>query len=399
MINLQSFAFDPDDSEDVKLEKMSIFLVAGSCTLAGCVWTLMYYLVFGLSLTTLLPFIFVVVVGAALAVSHRTRNHRYAVFAQIICIMYITTLIQWSIGGLFDSGFVLVWSFLGPITALMFFSFRRSVIWFALYFVNLVITVVFDDFFGSHGHLVERNTQTLFFIMNLGVSSLVVFVFAGYFVVRALDERARANQLLLGLLPRSIARILKTSHEPIADRFECVSVLFADIAGSTVLFADLEPMVVVEWLNEVFSALDNLVEQYGLEKLRSMGDNYMVAAGIPVQREDHALILARFAIDMLAEIDKLPTRNGKQIRFRIGINSGPLVAGVIGKQKFHYDVWGDAVNIASRMESHGEVGKIHISQNTYELIKNDFECVSRGSIPIKGKGEMPTWFLVAQKRV
>lgn len=398
MINFQTFfAYHPEDTEEIRLEKFSIFLVAGSCTLASCVWTTMYYFIFGLSLTTLLPFLFTLIVGTALLISHLSKNHHYAIYAQILSIMYITTLIQWSIGGVFDSGFVMVWAFIGPMIALMYFSIRRSSIWFALYLINLIMTVYFDDFFVMHGHDVSDETRTLFFIMNLGICSLIIFVFASYFVNTAVDEREKANRLLLNVLPKKIADVLKTSNDTIADRFDSVSVLFADIVGSTPLFADIEPTEAVDWLNEAFSALDDLVEKHGLEKIRTIGDSYMVAAGVPTHRADHAKVMAMFAIDMLAELENLPARNGKRLEFRVGINSGPLVAGVIGKSKFHYDIWGDTVNVASRMESHGEAGKTQISKNTYELIKDDFECVSRGNIPIKGKGEMETWFLIGAR--
>jgi guanylate cyclase len=391
------FAYQPSDSDSLHFEKFAAFLIAASCCLAGVVWTLMYYLIFGLRLTALLPLSFVVIVGAALVVSHRTKNHHYAVYAQILCIMYITAFIQWSIGGIFDSGFVMVWSFLGPLTALMFFSVRQSVLWFALFFVNLLITIAFDGFFSMHGYEVSVATQRLFFGMNLGASSLVVFIFAGYFVKTAVDERERANRLLLNVLPWQIARRLKNNHGTIADRFDSVTILFADIVDSTRIFADMQPDDVVDWLNQAFSVLDDLADQHGLEKLRTIGDNYMVASGLPAPGPDHAKEMARFALEMIEALDRLPARNGKRIRFRVGINSGPAVAGVIGKSKFHYDVWGDTVNVASRMESHGQAGKIQISRATYELIRDEFDCVPHGVIDIKGKGEMETWFLVGEK--
>ena len=391
------FAYQPGDSDSLRFEKFAALLIAASCCLAGVVWTLMYYLIFGLSLTAVLPLSFVVIVGAALVVSHRTKNHYYAVYAQILCIMYITAFIQWSIGGIFDSGFVMVWSFLGPLTALMFFSVRQSVLWFGLFFVNLLITIAFDGFFSMHGYQVSIATQRLFFGMNLGASSLVVFIFAGYFVKTAVDERERANRLLLNVLPGQIARRLATNHGTIADRFDSVTILFADIVDSTRIFADMQPDDVVDWLNQAFSVLDDLADQHGLEKLRTIGDNYMVASGLPSPGPEHAKAMARFALAMVDALERLPARNGSQIRFRVGINSGPAVAGVIGKSKFHYDVWGDTVNVASRMESHGQAGKIQISRATYELIRGEFDCVPHGVIEIKGKGKMETWFLVGEK--
>ncbi|MDK1118413.1 MAG: adenylate/guanylate cyclase domain-containing protein [Anaerolineae bacterium] len=397
-MNLRTFfAYDLNDTDEIRLEKFAAFLVAGSCCLAAIVWTAMYYIVFGWGLTTLLPLSFAILVGFSLFISHITKNHKYAIYTQIICILYIPTFIQWSIGGVFDSGFVLAWAFLGPICALMFFPVRKSIPWFLLFLLNVVITVILNDFFVSRGQVVSEDTRLVFFIMNLSISSIVIYIFASYYVAAAVRERDNANKLLLNILPKEIASILKKKEGTIADRHESASVLFADIAGSTPLFSNLDPGEVVNWLNEIFSMFDNLVDKYGLEKIKTIGDNYMVASGVPTPRPDHAQALAHFALDMLACLKDIPARNKKQIEFRVGINSGPLVAGVIGKRKFQYDLWGDTVNVASRMESHGEVGKVHISKASFELLKDDFDCLPRGSIPIHGKGSMETWYLISQK--
>ncbi|MCB0257213.1 MAG: adenylate/guanylate cyclase domain-containing protein [Anaerolineae bacterium] len=394
---LTSFAYDPSDTQEIRIEKFAALLVAGSCCLAGLVWSAMYIVVFGWGVTAALPLVFVVVVGAALLVSHLRRNHYYAVYAQIICIIGVTMLIQWSIGGVAASGFVMVWAFLGPLTALMFLSLRQSIVWFAVFMGTLTITVALNNFFALRSQPVPEGTMLLFFFMNLGIASTVVFLFAGYFVSNALREREKANVLLLNVLPKEIAPRLKANNQTIADHYDSASVLFADIVGSTPLFAELEPAEAVDWLNEVFSMFDRLAEKYGVEKIRTIGDNYMVASGVPVSRPDHAQALAQLALDMIDGLRQLPARNGRRMEFRVGINSGPMVAGVIGKTKFHYDLWGDTVNIASRMESHGEVGRVQLTEATYRMLRDDFVCVPRGEIAVKGKGAMPTWFLVGRK--
>ena len=204
-MNLKTFfAFDPQDTDKIRLEKFAIFLVAGACTIAGCIWTAMYYFVFGWGLTTLLPFCFIIIVGSSLIVSHLSKNHHYAIYTQIICIIYITAFIQWSIGGVFDSGFVMVWAFIGPICALMFFSLRQSIIWFLLYLLNLAITVIFNDFFASSDQVVMDNTRLFFFTMNLGVASIVVFIFASYYVHSAIKENEKANKLFEANLQQEI---------------------------------------------------------------------------------------------------------------------------------------------------------------------------------------------------
>jgi guanylate cyclase len=397
-VNWQAeFARHPDDTDEARVEKLAALLVAGSSCAAGAIWTLMYLIVFGWGLVAALPLAFVVIVGAALVVSHLKKDHRYAVYAQIFSIIYIPAAIQWNVGGVWDSGLVIAWAVLGPIVALVFFSVRHSMVWLGLSLINIVITVVFDDSFASNGEGVGEGTRLAFVGLNLGVSSLVVFAFAGYFVAEAVGQRETANRLLLNVLPAKIAPMLKESDETIAEHYESASVLFADIVGSTPLFTHLDPTEAVDWLNEVFSRFDALVERHGLEKIGTIGDSYMAAAGVPEPREDHASAIAALALDMVDELQLTRERNGKRLEFRIGINSGPLVAGVIGKQKFHYDVWGDTVNTASRMESHGEPGRVQVSKATYDLLGADFVCEPRGPIDVKGKGSMETWFLVSRR--
>ena len=207
------------------------------------------------------------------------------------------------------------------------------------------------------------------------------------------SEKAESERLLLNILPESIAKRLKTEPGVIADRFESVSVLFSDIVGFTPLSETLTPEQMVEWLNDVYSAVDALVLHHDVEKIRTIGDGYMVAAGVPYARDDHAVAITRLALDMKSHFDTLPPVHGHRVNFRIGISSGPVVGGVIGTHKFQYDIWGDTVNTAARMESHGLPGRIHISTDTYELLEGGFVCEARGPIDVKGKGEMETWFV------
>jgi class 3 adenylate cyclase len=211
-------------------------------------------------------------------------------------------------------------------------------------------------------------------------------------------EKAESERLLLNILPEPIAQRLKSEQGVIADRFESVSVLFSDIVGFTPLAESLSPEEMVEWLNDIYSAVDGLVMEHGVEKIRTIGDGYMAAAGVPFAREDHAAALTRLALDMRAHFEALPPVHGHQANFRIGINSGPVVGGVIGTHKFQYDIWGDTVNAAARMESHGVPGRIHVSSATHDLIKGEFVCTSRGPIAVKGKGQMETWFVEEDKR-
>ncbi|WP_438041635.1 adenylate/guanylate cyclase domain-containing protein [Sorangium sp. So ce128] len=215
---------------------------------------------------------------------------------------------------------------------------------------------------------------------------------------KAAAERAheRSDRLLLNILPRTIADQLKEHEQLIAEHFEEVTVLFADIAGFTPLAARLPPAELVGLLNRMFSSFDQLAEQHGLEKIKTIGDAYMVVGGLPAQRPDHARAIARMAIAMTHTVRQFVGDDGEPFQLRIGINTGPVIAGVIGKKKFSYDLWGDAVNVASRMESSGEPGRIQVSEASYSLLARDFLLEERGLVAIKGKGAMKTYWLIGE---
>ncbi|MBI3272558.1 MAG: adenylate/guanylate cyclase domain-containing protein [Planctomycetes bacterium] len=211
-------------------------------------------------------------------------------------------------------------------------------------------------------------------------------------------ENERSESLLLNILPSSIASRLKDGRqEPIADSFAQVTVLFADIAGFTEMSDSLDPQRVVALLNQIFSEFDALMEKHRLEKIKTIGDAYMVAGGLPEVRADHARAVAEMALDMVEATGRYQTPTGARLGIRIGINTGPVVAGVIGVKKFIYDLWGDTVNTASRMESHGVVGAIQVTEATYQHLKHDYVLEERGPIKVKGKGPMLVYMLRGRK--
>ncbi|MEG4403514.1 adenylate/guanylate cyclase domain-containing protein [Microcoleus sp. MON2_D5] len=210
-------------------------------------------------------------------------------------------------------------------------------------------------------------------------------------------EQKKTERLLLNILPEAIADRLKYQPGVIADKFEKATILFADLVNFTQISTTMSATKLVYLLNEIFSAFDELSEKHGLEKIKTIGDAYMVAGGIPIERPDHAEAIAEMGLDMLAAIKELNVKLDAKFDLRIGINSGPVVAGVIGTKKFIYDLWGNAVNTASRMESHGITGRIQVSHYTYELLQDKYEFEDRGEIEIKGKGEMQTYLLTGRK--
>lgn len=210
-------------------------------------------------------------------------------------------------------------------------------------------------------------------------------------------EQYRSEQLLLNILPQAIAERLKNKPTTIADSFAEVSVLFADIVGFTELSAFISPPELVALLNDIFSRFDQLAETHKLEKIKTIGDAYMVVAGLPEHRQDHADAIADMALDMQKALEQFNKKRGQNFRIRTGIATGPVIAGVIGIKKFIYDLWGDTVNMASRMESHGIPGYIQVTEETYICLKERYVFEERGRVKIKGRGEMLTYLLKGKK--
>ena len=248
--------------------------------------------------------------------------------------------------------------------------------------------------------------SSLMLALNISVSGVIVFTLLALFAKQRQDAltglrsaQERAENLLLNILPGSIAERLKKSPQTIADQFPTASVLFADVVDFTPRSDGLTATEVVGLLDRLFGEFDTLAERYGLEKIKTIGDAYMVASGVPDPRPDHARVLALLALDMVAATRSDGAVGDLDLVLRIGINSGPVVAGVIGRKRFLYDLWGDAVNTASRMESQGTPDRIQITRATYELLKDEFDCEYRGTVPVKGKGDMETWYLLARREL
>jgi len=287
-----------------------------------------------------------------------------------------------------------------PSTALLFgFSFWRRIILSAAFVLAFVACV----YYGQNYPPVYP--QKGLFVDVLGIVNLLSAVANVAFishVTKGISDKAeiglalahaQSEELLHNILPEKIASRLKKEGRTIADGFAQATILFADIVGFTKFSQTISPGKLVAILNDIFSRFDDLAEKHGLEKIKTIGDAYMVAAGIPEERKDHAQAMAQFALEMLDVLKAYGKETGIPIQIRVGINSGPVVAGVIGKRKFIYDLWGDSVNTAARMESHGESGQIQVTESTFHLLESDFNLTSRGAIEVKGKGKMTTYWL------
>jgi adenylate cyclase len=390
---------DPRDDEELRRKKALLVLIAVLIAPVSVVWGILY-LALG-SAVGIAPLVYFAISVASLVVFAQTKSFRFLLLVQLVDILVAPTAGgQMLVGGFLPSGAVGLWGILAPLGGLVFLEVRQAVRWFAAFLAVFVVTGILGEVLFTDADLPAGFTSTMLALNVIGAGSvaftlLAVFANQRNAALTALRaEQERSEDLLLRVLPRPIAERLKGSHRTIADHFVAASILFADVVDFTPLAQRLPPADVVGFLDHLFSQFDALVERHGLEKVKTIGDCYMAVAGVPDPRPDHARKAALLALDMRVAVATSAVAGRPGLELRIGINSGPVVGGVIGTKRFLYDLWGDAVNTASRMESHGTPGEIQITRATYELLKDDFVCRRRGTIPVKGKGRMETWYLV-----
>lgn len=391
----------PEDSPEQRLRKSALVLSSLLITALASVWVATYA-VLGLWPSALIPLTYQLASVIGLAFFARTKRYGLYRGSQVLLILVLPFLLQWSLGGFLESGAVALWAFVAPLGALVFYGSRTAVGWFLAFVTLIGVSAAIDPVLPAPDPPIPTWLVLAFFALNVTGPAVTTFGLLEYFV-RSRDrayrllavEQERSERLLLRIFPRPIAERLKVSQGVIAERSEEVSVLFADITGFTPAAERLPPETVVEILDEIFSAFDELVAAHGLEKIKTIGDGYMAAAGIPTPRPDHAEAAARAALAMRETLAALPAADG--LSLRVGIDSGPAVAGVIGRSKFGYDLWGDTVNTASRMESHAPPGAIQMTERTRLRLPEAFVLERRDGIAIKGKGEMTTYLLVSSR--
>jgi adenylate cyclase len=385
---------DPNDDVDTRKRKALLLYLAVLILPISLVWGVLY-LALGAP-SGVVAFAYMVVSVVSIGLFARTRNFELLLSIQLLDITLAPTLSMFPTAGFLSSGAVGLWGILGPLGALVFSTVRASVRWFVLFAVAFLAA-------GTAGELTSGLSQlprwfsTTMLALNVVVGGAVVFTLLAVFARQRQDAQERAETLLINILPRSIAEKLKAMPQTIADSFTSTSILFADVVDFTPMAERVPPARVVEMLDQLFGHFDTLAERYDLEKIKTIGDCYMAAAGIPSPRPDHARMLALMALDMLDAVREQGAMGSLGFELRIGINSGPVVAGVIGRKRFLYDLWGDAVNTAGRMQTDGTPGRIQITRATYDLLKDEFVCEPRGTVLIKGKGEMETWYLVGRR--
>ncbi len=383
----------PTDSDQEKVTKEVFVVMNLGGALAGVLWAVMYTAL-GKPFSGLIPLVQSVVVAAVLARFVNTKKLGLLPVPFLGSGILLPLWLQLSLGGYVHGSAVVMWAFMAPLFSLLIRPARETAIWLAAFIADLAVAALLDGSVAQTVRPLPNVAILTLFALNIAGIGQLTFLAISYFRAQRDAAERRSERLLLNVLPEAIAARLKRGEEPIADHHDDISVLFADLAGFTVRSAHETPSETISVLNEVFSAFDGLVNRYGLEKIRTIGDSYMVAAGVPVARPDHAHAICAMALDLRREVARLNSEHNWDLSFRIGINSGPAIAGIVGREKFHYDLWGDTVNVASRMESHGLPDRIQVTEAVYERLRDDFVFERRGLVEVKGKGSTLTYFLV-----
>ena len=398
MDRLAKVGADPSDDDETRLRKALLVRIAVLILPISFLWAGLY-LAFG-AWSGSVALLYAAISIVSIALFARTRNFRLFLRIQLWDILLAPTLSMIALGGFLPGGSPGIWGILAPLGALVFDGVRAGIRWFIGFVTIFLASGLIGIALAIPSPLPEWFSGMLL-ALNVVVGGTIFFTLLALFAKQREEaltalrsEQQRSEGLLLNILPAPIAERLKDESGTIADQYKAASVLFADVVDFTVRSKDLPAAEVVELLDRLFSHFDTLTERHGLEKIKTIGDAYMVAAGVPIRRPDHARAIAQLALDMVESASPDGLCGDLDLQLRIGINSGPVVAGVIGRRKFLYDLWGDAVNIASRMESAGTPGRIQVTRHTYELLKDEFELELRGTIAVKGMGEMETWYLL-----
>jgi adenylate cyclase len=392
-----SIGADPRETADDRFRRRLLVGVAVLILPFGVVWGCLYWVI-GERWVALTPWAYVTGSAISLVVFARTRNFAFLRTAQQVLILVAPALGTIMLGGLDESSSVVLWSLFAPLGAVAFDRPSRAWPWFAAFVATIVLALALSEVVRPNGADLPIAFVRTFDVLNILVVSFVAMLLLVTFARGRETAQARVEALLLNVLPADIAQRLQSDPNSIADHFDEASILFADVVDFTPLSSRLDAREVVGLLDRLFTSFDELVDRYDVEKIKTIGDCYMVAAGVPRQRPDHAKALAGLAMEM-RECAKncLPEGAERDLRLRIGISSGPVVAGVIGRRRFLYDLWGDTVNMASRMESHGTPDAIQITRSTWELLRDDFVAEPLGLVDVKGKGEVETWRLVGPR--
>jgi len=394
-------------SQEDKLRSSLLILACAFMNFAVMFWLAIYWLM-GQNYSTNVPLAYQAVSLSSLIYYLKSKNFVAFRFIQLSLFLFAPFVMQWTIGSSVSSSGVTIWALLAPVGAVVVAGWRESIPWFIAYIILTALSGFFDYYLGiGNAGGLELKTIGVFFALNfVAMFSILYFLFLNFVLETEkikdrldqqhsllIDEQKKSEHLLLNVLPASIAKRLKDNHGLIADGHADVTVMFADISNFTQLTAQMAPKQMVALLNTIFSRFDTMTDKYGLEKIKTIGDAYMVVGGLTRGRDDYV----KNVVDMAVEMRKFVSLHTDLIRLNMGIHigiaTGPAVAGVIGSKRFIYDVWGDAVNMASRLSDEGEKGDIFIDKTTYSRVRNQYKFEMPMVANLKGKGEVPVYRL------
>jgi len=389
-------------AQEDKLHRDLLIFACAFMNLAVVLWLAIYWIM-GLHFSANVPLIYQLISVASLVHYMRTKKFEVFRFVQLSLFLFVPFVMQWSIGNSVTASGVMLWALLAPIGALVVSGWRESVPWFVAYIVMTVVSGSFDFYLGSGDTSgVSMKTIGFFFALNFATMSSIMYFLMRHFVV-AMDkiknqldqqhqllaeEQKKSERVLLNVLPSSIAQRLKNQQGLIADGHADVTVMFADLVNFTQLTESLSPEQMVGLLNTIFSGFDELCEKYGVEKIKTIGDAYMVVGGLNRNKIDYTQDIADLSLEMRDFVTHNPALSRYKLGIHTGIATGPVVAGVIGTKRFIYDLWGDTVNIASRLTDEAVQDVIQVDKTTYNRIRHDYAFEPPATIHVKGKGEM-----------
>jgi adenylate cyclase len=386
----------PTDDDETRARKATLTIAAAFITVLAVIWVGTYWLL-GIPQAAAIPFAYQIASVVSLAVFARTKSYHFLRTSQAAMMTILPFVLQWTLGGYVASSAVSLWALVAAIGTLFFFTAHESIPWFLAFIALTVVSGLLDPSLSRRPAPIPDGVRLAFFVLNVIGVALTAYLLLQY-AVRARDAAfARSEGLLLNVLPKAIADRLKRDPGVIAEAHDEVTVLFADVVDFTPFTERTAPARVVGVLDEIFSAFDALAVRHGAEKIKTIGDAYMVATGLPEPRPDHAEAMAEMALEMRDAFERVCRPLELELSIRIGMDSGSVVAGVIGRHKFIYDLWGDTVNTASRLESHGLPGAIQVSEAVYRRLCDRYDFDDRGEIEIKGKGRRRAYLLLGAR--
>ncbi len=409
---LRCAGIQPGDPEELQLKKVVLLFACGLMIAAAAIW-LALYKVLGLPVSASLPVAFQVASLATLAYYLFTLNFDAFRAIQLGLFLFVPFVVQWSIGNFVSASGMILWGLLAPVGAVLLYSARESVPWIVAYVVLTLATGYVDyqlAWLPPKAPQVPLATSVVFFSLNFAAVSLLVYALLQFAYAereksrlrleethqRLREEQDRSERLLLNVLPEPIAARLKRLESPIADGFPQATVMFADIVNFTRMAGALEPARIFSLLNRLFSEFDAVAERLELEKIKTIGDAYMVAGGLAPDSRGHCDAIAELAFAMQEITAREFAVEGHPLQLRIGIASGPVVAGVVGTKKFIYDLWGDTVNIASRVTGESAPGRIQVDERTHSLLAGRYVFEAPRTLNLKGKGYTTVYELIAR---